>query len=445
MKKIVKKLKKKALLTEVGLASAILFTTSTNAAPTFTFGEGQELEIFFCNQLWAIYTMDRVENGTKYDNRWDFFLRRSRLGFQGKISENLSWRVWFAYDNVGMDPHTAITNNNNVGLVNYNVNNREFYIWDAMFTYALHKNWANITIGYFRPQVGRESITAGFEVPSLEKALANFYPRMHLVGTGPGRETGINIGGLYNDEKRKWGINYNFGVFNVDKFSGDKGGDNLLYTGRVAITLGDPEMKKYTLGYKVNYFGKRNGITFAINYAYQGRAKPTISYPLAADIWYTLGNSTKYFDPKNSKLNKPFKNNQMIGFDILANYKNFTFNAEYDVLKRNFDESDFNYDDKVWHIRIGYNFVLPNKTILEPAITYQKWEGDKNSLNGDGELRVIDIGLNWYIKENKLKLSIHYVDQDGSARSAYNSYNPNIKMEKGAAGDYIGVGLQLIF
>jgi len=83
---------------------------------------------------------------------------------------------------------------------------------------------------------------------------------------------------------------------------------------------------------------------------------PTISYPLAADIWYTLGNSTKYFDPKNSKLNKPFKNNQMIGFDILANYKNFTFNAEYDVLKRDFDESDFNYEDKVWHIRMGYNF-----------------------------------------------------------------------------------------
>jgi hypothetical protein len=281
-----------------------------------------------------------------------------------------------------------------------------------MFTYALHKNWANITVGYFRPQVGRESITAGFEVLSFEKALTNFYPRQHLVGTGPGRETGVNVGGLYNDEKTKLGLNYNFGVFNVDKFSSGTGGDNLLYTARVAVSYGDPEMKKYGMGYKINYFGKRNGITFAVNYAHYGSGKDGAS---------------------------SFKNNQMLGFDTLANYKDFTFNAEYDELKRSFDTSSLDYKDKVWHVRGGYNFTLPNKTILEPTITYAEWQGDKTHTNNNGNFKTTDVGLNWYIKQNNMKLNLHYVKQSGSAKSAY---NPNVNDK---AGDYVGVGLQLIF
>ncbi len=397
-------MKKVLLGIGTSLFVAGLLATPSNAAPKFYFGEGREMEIFFMNQLWGVYTIDRVEDNTKYDNRVDFFLRRSRVGFQGKISENLSWRVWFAYDNVGLDSHTALTKSNN-GLIGVNSNNKEFYLWDAFFTYALHKNWANITVGYFRPQVGRESITAGFEVTSFEKALTNFYLRQHIVGIGPGRDTGINIGGLYNDEKSKWGINYNFGIFNTGKFNGGTGGDSLLYTARIALSLGDPEMKKYGMGYKVNYFGKRNGITLAVNYSYQGRAQDTNSYPLAVKggVW-TASDLTSNV-PKYS-----FKNNQLLGFDILANYKDFTFNTEYDELKRDYDRSNLSYKDKVWHVRAGYNFTLPNKTILEPAITYSEWKGSNSSLNGNGKFKTTDVGLNWYIKQNKLKLNLHYVD-----------------------------------
>ncbi|MCX7760166.1 MAG: OprO/OprP family phosphate-selective porin [Hydrogenothermaceae bacterium] len=425
-----KKLFKTAVL---GLSAAALLPSVVNAAPKFYFGDGKELEIFFMNQLWAVYTMDRVEKGTKYDNRTDFFLRRSRVGFQGKINEDLSWRVWFAYDNVGLDPHTGLAKNNNIGLVGANSGNTQFYLWDAYFTYTLNPKWVNITVGYFRPQVGRESITAGFEVNSFEKALTNFYPRQHIVGTGPGRETGINIGGLYNDDKTKLGLNYNFGIFNTDKFNSGSGGDNLLYTARVAVSYGDPEMKKYGLGYKVNYFGKRNGVTVAFNYAYQGRGQDTNSFPLAPSVWST------YLNANVPKIQ--FKNNQLLGIDILANYKDFNFNFEYDELKRNFDVSKLDYKDKVWHVRAGYNFTLPNKTVLEPAITYAEWKGDATSLNGNGKYKVTDIGLSWYIKQNNLKFNLHYVNQDGSANSAYAGTDAT----KNKAGDYIGVGLQLIF
>lgn len=398
----------------LSLGVMALAPSFSQAAPKFYFGDGKEMEIFFMNQLWAIYTMDRVEctsatNCTDYKNRADFLLRRSRVGFQGKINEDLSWRVWFAYDNVGLDPHTAITKNNNIGLVGQNSNNQQFYLWDAYFTYALNPKWVNITVGYFRPQVGRESITTGFEVNSFEKDLTNFYLRQHIVNTGPGRETGINVGGLYNDEKSKWGINYNFGIFNTDKYKTDKNWSPLL-TARLAISLGDPEMKKYGVGYKLNYFGKRNGITAAVNYTYQGETDD-------------------------------FKSNKMLGFDILANYGDFNFNAEYDTLSRDFSVvGKTNYTDKVWHIRAGYNFNLPNKTIIEPAINYSELKaGGGSSPNGNGKFKVLDAGLNWYIKKNNLKLNIHYVKQDGDAKSPYSQYGTD------KAGDYVGVGMQLIF
>lgn len=159
---------KKVLKVSSLFAGAVfMFTSVSNAAPRFYFGEEKELEIFFANQLWAMYTMDRVEctqsnnqlNCIDIPDRLDFLLRRSRVGFQGKINEDLTWRVWFAYDNVGLDPHNGIARNNNIGIVNTNqtnIRNREFYLWDAFFTYSFNKTWANLTVGYFRPQVGRK-------------------------------------------------------------------------------------------------------------------------------------------------------------------------------------------------------------------------------------------------------------------------------------------------
>lgn len=420
MKKVVK-------LSSLFAGAVLMLAPISNAAPRFYFGEGKELEIFFANQLWAMYTMDRVEctqsnnqvSCMDIPNRLDFLLRRSRVGFQGKINEDLTWRVWFAYDNVGLDPHNAIARNNNIGIVNTNstnIRNREFYLWDAFFTYSFNKTWANLTVGYFRPQVGRESITAGFETTSFEKTLPNFYPRIHIVGNQPGREVGVNLGGLYHDDKKKWGINYNFGVFNTDLFGTDRKWSP-MYAARVAVTLGDPEMKKYGLGYKVNYFGKRNGITAAVNYTYQGDT----------DI---------------------FSKNELIGYDILANYGNFNFNAEYDIMLRSphtFQNGSFvprqSYRDVVWHIRAGYNINLPNKTVLEPAFNYSELKLSNGSPfgNKDGKLKVYDFGLFWYIKQNNLRLNVNYVKQDGSARSPYSQFG------RDQMGDYLGVALQLIY
>jgi len=60
----------------------------------------------------------------------------------------------------------------------------EFKIWVAFFSWTLDDRWANITFGYLRPQIGRESITSAFKVSSFEKGLTCVTARYTLKPNG---------------------------------------------------------------------------------------------------------------------------------------------------------------------------------------------------------------------------------------------------------------------
>ncbi|MFH1845429.1 MAG: porin, partial [bacterium] len=309
--------------------------------------DGQELDLFFMVQFWNIATFDALDGDSNaVADRFDHYIRRGRLGIQGRCRPEVSFVFNFAYDNIGKDGFTAATGTPQA------TNNKEFYLWDGFVTVALDPTWANLTMGYFRPQVGRESITSAFKVNSFIKAPANSWPRRHIVGRGPGRETGLNLGGLYL--AGDWSVNYNFGVFdtNHETIIGHGGRHWApLLTWRLAFSLGDPEMSRYGLGYTTNYFSERNGITVAANGTRQGQTNQT-----AEDGEYVGG----------------FKRNTMFGFDLLANVAGFNFGLEYDTLERECDcfgvmceglSYDPSYELSLWHLRGSYNFVLPNDQI----------------------------------------------------------------------------------
>ena len=56
----------------------------------------------------------------------------------------------------------------------------------------------------------------------------------------------------------------------------------------------------------------------------------------------------------------------------------------------------------------------------------------------NGVHEVLDVGVNWYLDENRLKVNLHYIAQSGSPVSFYSS-------GQDALGDYLGIGLQLVF
>lgn len=394
----------------------------------------QDLNVSFMVQFWNATTFDAVnEAGNRLDTRSDLYIRRGRFGISGRFNPVIKYSFNFAYDNVGKDVATGATGNGQ------GTANRDFYLWDAFCTVALDSTWANLTIGYFRPQVGRESITSAFNVNSFTKSLANSYPRRHIVGRGPGRETGLNLGGLYHVSG--WGLNYNLGVFDTNHEAIAGAGDDAvawapLLAGRIALTVGDPEMERYGLGYQVNYFGERNGITVAVNGTYQGRTNETVS----EEYEYIGG----------------FESNSLLGIDVLVNSGRLNFGAEYDRMTRHFSSEEFvlqlpphmglpapgrletHYSDQVWHLRAGHLIPVCGDRFIEPVLLYSRFEGAAHSplFNGDHEL--LSAGLNWYLDRNRWKINLHYVWQAGEARSGYSSGEDE-------AGDFLGIGMQLVF
>lgn len=411
----------------IALAVSLQFSAQgeVTAGYSLDLGDGNAIELFHQAQIWAVYTLGaRDDAGVEVDDRLDLYLRRARIGTKGMLYEVLSYQVGFAYDNIGKDQFTASSG------TTQGSSNQAFHLWDAYFTWHLQPSWVKITIGYFRPQVGRESITTAFNVDSFTKALNNFYLREHIVGRSSGRETGINLGGLYHSGC--WGLHYNLGIFDTNHpaIAGeDLGGTQWapLIAGRMALSLGDPEMSDYSLAYRTNYYGKRTGFTVTFNGTIQGETNQTMD----GGGGYSGG----------------FRKNQLLGFDLLLNWKALCVMGEMDWLTREFSD-DYaiaanlpgdNYTDQVYYLRGGWTFELPGGDYLEPVIMYTEFIGDDQSaVYPQGRHSLWEFGLNLFLKENRLKINLHYALQNGEKTSKFS-------MGEAEKGDFVGLGVQFVF
>ncbi len=362
-------------------------------------------------QLTGIYTSGGQGdiNGDRWlepvDNRFDFGARRARFSVSGRVTEglDLDFRVVFYYDNLGRDRFTGTRTTPSDGTVG---------VWDAFWMWHAQPTWANFTIGYFRPQIGRENMTSGFQTNSnMDKLPTQVYQRAHTVGRSSGREMGLNWGGLRN--RSKWGVNYNVGLFDTSHqaVTGQIYGSahwSPLVVSRVAVSLGQPEMPSYGIDYQINYFNRRKGVTVAAAYATQGQT----------DV---------------------FLRNETLNFDVLANYAGLNLDAEFDLLRRH-STLPVQYTDRVWHIRSGYNIRAPHGTWLEPVVAYMRFRGDRMSvLYPNGRDRVLDMGLNWYVRETRVKLNVHCTRQAGSGISNLSDQSTFLR------GNMVGLGVQLVY
>ncbi len=118
-----------------------------------------------------------------------------------------------------------------------------------------------MSVGLFRPQLGRESLTSGFVVDSLDKAFTQGPLREHPAGTESGRAPGVDMGGLLRGEG--WSVRYDAGL--VVYRPGPEGEQRSpLLLARTALTLGTPEAEAYALSLPMNDFGLRPGFTLAL-------------------------------------------------------------------------------------------------------------------------------------------------------------------------------------
>ncbi|MFN4080709.1 MAG: porin [Saprospiraceae bacterium] len=356
-------------------------------------------------QVWNTVTLKSPR--TSATPRLDTHIRRARVGLGGQINAKSLFYVGFTYDGIGKDSLSV-----SAGSPNPN-DNQTFSIRDAFFTYKF-SGLLNVTIGYFRPRAGKESIyTSAFNI-SQEKGQPNFYPRVHMVGRSIGRETGINIGGFKRGDKHSF--LYDVGMFdpNHPLIRGDNSVWSPLLTARTVWMIGDPEFAAYQLVYSQSGFMERKGLSLGVNATYQ----------------------------RQTSL---FRDNMVYGADAQLNYGPLDLLAEYLWLYRASAVGGNAYQsttDNSYVVKGAWNIALPHAQILQFCLMRTATRPDKrfraeaiNPLTRAALHEEWAVGFNWMVKRNRLKLGLHYVDGrqhylDANERNSsgiFRYFNPSLQ------------------
>lgn len=392
----------------LSIATIALAASTLWAGPKFNFNEGKSsLEITQTYQLWGAITPS-TDNSPDTDPRIDLYLKRGRFGFKGQAMPGLSYNTVIAFDNVGKDPYGGTSTGSGQDLTA-----GRFVVMDAYMAYELDSNLAVMTMGYFRPQTSREFTSSFAGVSSLDFSLVYSYYREHLTPRPSGRETGMNLGGQWA-MPGLFGVQYEVGGFDMIQEKA-KTNANLrghrtwspLWTGRLALTVGDMENSKYASKKATQYFGKRTGLSIGGYGSYQGMT----------DKLYDTTAATSSAPMKLSYAGG-FKKNITYGGDLIANWKGLSLSGELSMLQR--DTGAGSYTDKVWYGRAAYAVTFDSIGSFEPVFLYSQFEGDKMSAqNPNGEETQMDFGVNYYPTVKGIRVGLHYIYADGEAKSQY--------------------------
>ncbi len=346
--------------------------------------------------------------------RW--LLRRGRAGVRASYGKQLTGFASLSFDQIGQRPEMSTRGSGNTSLPN-------IALFDAFLTWQVvnSKPWLYLTMGQFRPQIGRESITSGFFVPSMEKALSQTYLRRHLVQVGHGRAPGVNAGGFILPGK-PLSFTWYLGLFSP--WAEPEEQTALLGTARLAMHLGDPEQEEYAIQYDVTRFGKRKGITLAASGSRQG------------------GNG-KFYDSSS------------LGVDLLANAGRWSLDGEWHWLWRTPLIVNIG---RYWKGQTGY---LRGSYAMPVGEKWLEWTAMVSSAQADpqpfytefsdafsGTDNVLEFGANLHLVERKIKLQAHHCWQWGSSIGPVGNINNDYFFQQGLGeirrGNYFGAGMVVV-
>jgi hypothetical protein len=388
-------------------------------------------------QVWGTYTTDaaiyddQLEAYVPVDDRVNFQIRRMRFGFKANPSPNFKFVAIGAFDLIGRDVLAGTVGGSNNG------GRPQFSLWNTYFQWRIKKDSEafNLVGGYFLPQIGRESLNSAMSVNTMEKAWSQNYYRRHLAGTGPGRAAGVNLGGLLLTDDRKFGVQYNLGIFSpvFGSFGGNSVGRKAspLFVGRTVWYIGDPEQTKYQISYKNNYWSQRKGLSIGLSGAWQG----------ATDLFLT---------------------NAAAELDFLLNWGPWNIDGSWLLLWRegqqgtNGSATTFSYQSNVGHLRGSYNILLSGgEYMLEPAIMLVQFNGATDAeAQAQAEIVGADSGLDYYwdtsvnfhLAEHNIVVSMSYTWRRGALGAAAPGSTINqffVQNPAGAIqrGNYLGLGV----
>jgi hypothetical protein len=366
------------------LVLVLMSAGSALAFKPIDLGDGHYLKFFYDAQFG--YTGRNTGSGVQgEDDTSEFNFRRNRLGFLGTYNEQLSFYL-----------QTEYIEDKNINPLYVDVSDddsKDFYLLDAQLRYKVNGNLEFI-LGKFKHSLTRENLEGCFNPLSLDRSFFVYAPFKTSRDKGVGFRYEIAEGMIQLRGEVQEGRTGDAADGSPDP------GSNLRYTGRVHFSLLD---KESGYGYKGTYLGKKSVITVGGSYQYE------------ADAVY--GDVSGRTDAKDYSA---------YSADIFAEFPSAagTFTASAAYLKVDFDDAYLGASPDAnsyglggerdgQYVKVGY--MLPFEVGPGQVQFFGRYDNFTfANLNGyyDNEVDFYAGGVNYYLNEDKLKITAQYSKVD---------------------------------
>ncbi len=365
-------LKKAGLLCAVATAFCMI-AGSALAGPIWTFGPDDEglLKLDYKGQFQVLHR----DTGASPDGDGDateFNFRRNRLALMG------AWG-----DSFGLYVQTEYSEDRNI--LPFGVSDGsdgDFEMLDAVLRFKFSNSF-NLWMGKFKYNLTRENLEA-CEMPlTLDRSIMIRAP---FVST---RDKGVAVwGNLFEDK-----FQYRFDVMNGRNDSASSPESNPRFSGRVHVTLLDPE-KGY--GYRGTYLGEKKVLT--IGAAYQTEA--AVAYAGNKEVDYSAWTVDLFAEYPIEDVGTFTLSGAYVEYDMDDAYKNGTPDT---------DVTGLNGEKNGGYVKVGY--LLPNLP-LQLFARAEGWSFAKLNDVYDQEVDVMGLGFNYYLRGQNLKVTVEYSTLD---------------------------------
>jgi len=362
-------------------ALAIIFCfglQTAQAGPVIKIDKESWLMINYEMQLYGQWR-DTGSGPDRSDDSTDIFFKRNRLSFNGQVND--VYGFYLAIQHQGDKRINDLTVSDTPG--------KDFDVIDAMFR-ADFTDAFRFRAGLQKDPLVREGNEGCFFPLSVDRSLFAYtnLPRLN-------RDYGLVAWGNLADAKAQYRLSVMKG-----NDSGDDPKNQLRYTGRVHVSLLDPES---SLVYRGTYLGEKKVLTFGAGYQIEQDA--------------VFGNVT------TETLSKDYKGWTLDGFfEYPTTAGTFTISGAY--LETDFDDAYKGGDPDErsigqhgekngWYAKAGY--MLPNKVgpgKVQVYGRYEDWNFAQLNEIFDQEITWYAGGVNYFINGQNLRVTLEYSKND---------------------------------
>ncbi|BCR06089.1 outer membrane channel protein [Desulfuromonas versatilis] len=380
---MIRRLKSGLFCASLALMGCLAGASAALAGPVMTFGPEDQgmLKLEYKGQF-QLLARDDGASPDGDDSAAEFNFRRNRIALMGAWGKNF-----------GLYVQTEFLEDNNIGpFAVSDGDNSDFQILDAVARFRVDERF-NVWVGKFKYNFTRENLEACEAPLTLDRSLLIRAP---FVST---RDKGVAVWGDLLDGK----FQYRADVMNGRNDSASSPDSNFRYTARAHVSLLDPETG---YGYKGTYLGKKKVLTLGAAYQIeQDIAFANVAAQTGA-VDYSAWTADLFFEYPVEGVGT---------FTVSSAYTDYDLDDAYKGADPDSGTIGLTGEKNGSYVKAGY--LLPNLP-LQIFGRYEDWSFAEFDGIVDQEVDWIGGGINYYFRDQDLKLTLEYSAADFDKESA---------------------------